>query len=479
VALNDLLGALARPPEVLRQLAGVPGLRLVGGWLRQAYRGSSSLDLDLTCEQPLDETVAAVAALLDAEPFALNERYPTRRLLAGEYTLDISQLTDTSVTADIARRDYTCNTLMVRLDRLGPDVVVTDLEGHPEALDHLVAGTLQMVSADSLRDDPLRLLRGYRLCATEGFTPEVGTRGAWRELSSLARRAAPERIHEELLRWFSTEGRLSSTVAMCAEDGVLWEVFPTLRSEVDCVQSEDVIVWEHTLECLSHLDELRANLPPELQPHAESLAAAWTEPVSGVATAGTLARLALLLHDAAKPATRAVDEEGKLSFYDHQNVGAELLLPELQSLKFAGVETDYILLLIREHLRLGFYSDALTPRLIYRYIRRLGRATPLMLLHSIADCMATHGDWVARALPEHITAAAQILSHYYAADSVASPPLLLDGNEIMALLKIRPGRIVGKIKDALLEATASGEVVIRSEAVAFVRKEYKARTAIQ
>ncbi|MDQ3024690.1 MAG: hypothetical protein M3R04_09985, partial [bacterium] len=225
--LTELLRALVDPPVVLRELARVPGLRLVGGWLRQAYYGRASTDLDLTCEQPLAEAVDAVAQISGAEPFALNERYPTRRLLAGEYTLDISQLTGSSVEADIARRDYTCNTLMLRLDLLGGEVSECDFEGHLLAFTDLESRTLRMVSAGNLAEDPLRLLRGYRLCATEGFTPETQTRAVWRLFASKVRDAAPERIHEELLRWFAAEGGLYETLAMCADDGVLWEVFPT------------------------------------------------------------------------------------------------------------------------------------------------------------------------------------------------------------------------------------------------------------
>jgi UTP:GlnB (protein PII) uridylyltransferase len=196
--------------------------------------------------------------------------------------------------------------------------------------------------------------------------------------------------------------------------------------------------------------------------------------VSGAATAGTLTRLAMLLHDCAKPQTRAEDEAGNLSFYGHQDAGAELALPALQRLKLSGDELERVLLMVREHLRLGYYSDQapVPPKLVYRYIRRVGAATPLMLLHSIADCMATQGDWTARALVEHVHAAADILRHYYAADSVAAPPLLLDGNAIMQVLGIKPGKAVGLLKDALLEATAAGEVQTVEEAEAFVRKMY-------
>jgi putative nucleotidyltransferase with HDIG domain len=464
---------------VLRTLARVPGLRLVGGWLRGACLGRRSYDLDLTCEQPLDEAVAAVAEVLRCKPFALNERYPTRRLVHGKYTIDISQLTGGSVAADIARRDYTCNTLMVRLDKLGPELTTADIEGHAHALDDIGSRALRMVSAGTLADDPLRILRGYRFCATEGYSPEPDTRAAWKQLAGTLRQSASERIHDELLRWFAAPS-VHDTLAMCADDGVLWEVFPALRAMPDCIQGEEVDVWSHTLDCLRQLDVLRLNMPPELAPYAEHFAAAWNEKVGSAATAGALTRLAMLLHDCGKPATRAVTEDGRPTFYDHQTVGAELAKPELKALVFSNDERDYILAMVVEHLRLGFYTDdppPMPPRLIYRYIRKLGRATPLMLLHSIADCMASHGDWTARALEEHIAGARQVIEHYYALDNVAQPKLWLDGDEIMRVFKLRPSKLIGELKDMLLEATAAGEVVGQEEAVGYLRREIKRRRA--
>jgi hypothetical protein len=136
--------------------------------------------------------------------------------------------------------------------------------------------------------------------------------------------------------------------------------------------------------------------------------------------------------------------------------------------------------MVVEHLRLGYYTDdppPMPPRLVYRYIRKLGRATPLMLLHSVADCMASHGDWTAAALQEHIAGARQIIAHYYALDSVAQPKLWLDGDAIMQTFKLRPSKLIGELKELLLEATAAGEVVSREEAVGYLRREIKRRRA--
>ena len=225
---------------------------------------------------------------------------------------------------------------------------------------------------------------------------------------------------------------------------MLWELFPPLAATVDCTQNgyHHLDVWEHTLEALAQLDALHAQLPPELTPRSSELQAAWDQPLSGAASAGALTRLALLLHDIGKPLTRELQPDGHFSLHEHQRIGVELAQELLGRLKFAGAECDFVSLLIKEHLRLGFYSerDPLPRKLVYRFILRLGAATPLLLLHGLADCGATCGPLNAGKLGEHLRAAAEILSHYYAQDVVAAPPVLLDGNAIKLLLGLSPDR---------------------------------------
>ena len=486
MSLVDLIAALRHPPEVLLRLRKVQGLYLVGGYLREAWLGRCAeraaetfinRDIDLTAAQPLKETLDAIGRVIGSAPFQLGERFASHRVMAGDFRIDISPRHLDGLAADLQRRDYTVNTLAVPLERLGERLSEADITAHPAAFDDLESRTLRMVSRENIADDPARILRGYRLAAGCGLTPETATRTAWRELATMAANAAPERLHEELLLWLGAEGGVAKSFDWCARDGVLWQLFPPLEATVGCIQNayHHLDVWSHTLDALERLDELRRELPEELAPWAGELESAWAEPVSGAASAGALTRLAMLLHDIGKPAAREEVEGGHVAFHGHQEAGVELAAPLLAELKFANDEADFVLLLVREHLRLGFYCDhdPVPPRLVYRFIRRLGEATPLMLLHGIADCAATRGERSEGALAEHLRAAAQILGHYYAGDTVAAPPALLDGHAIMQLLGIKPGPLVGELKEGLLEATATGEVNTVQEARQFVEKLYE------
>lgn len=461
---------------MLARLRDVPDLFLVGGYLRDTYWGLATKDIDLAAPAPLDALLGLIEASLEVRPFTLNNRFASYRVVAAEYVIDISPLHEKGLMADLQRRDYTVNALAVPLARLREDLREAEIIAHPQGLQDLDERCLRMVGHGNLVDDPLRILRGYRLAATRTLRPDEQTRNAWQELAANVATCTPERVHEELLRWFGAAAGPGETLAWCGEDGVLWQLFPQLADARGCVQNNfhNLDVWEHTLECLRQLELLLAQLPPELTPWQEQLAMAWSAPVSGMATAGSLCRLALLLHDIGKPATREVQPDGHISFHQHQDLGAEMVAQLLLRLKFATAEIDFLLQMIREHLRLGFYSDhlPLTPRLVYRYVCHLREATPVAVLHALADCAATQGVASAGSWEKHVQAAAEILEHYYAQDSIAAPPLLLDGHAIMQLLALEPGEVVGQLKSSLLEATAAGEVETVEQAEKFVRSAH-------
>jgi putative nucleotidyltransferase with HDIG domain len=479
----QLIRALRDPPEVLRQLRDVEGLWLVGGWLRDAWWGRPTRDIDLAAEGPLAAALDAIEARLGKRPFLLNERFASHRLVQDDYELDISPLHPDGITADLARRDFTINAWALPLSFLGdsdvPDMLFSVKLGARDCLKDLGKRRLRMVDRANLADDPLRVLRGFRLLATREMNLEDGTRQALAELAPRIGESAPERIHEELLLWFGAERDITDSVAQAAECGVVWQLFPELEATRGCAQNDyhHLDVWEHTLLCLGELHQLLWAPPAELAQWRAEFQTAWETQLGGEATMGALTRLALLLHDIGKPPTSQRQPDGHISFLEHQTVGAELVAPYLLRLKFSTEEAKFILLMIREHLRLGFYSDylPLSPRLVYRYVRRLGTATPLAVLHSLADCAAALGPRNTGAMAAHVQAAAEILAHYYAQDEVAAPPVLLDGHAIMALLGIGPGPLVGELKDALLEATAAGEVESVAEAEALVRQLYAKR----
>jgi tRNA nucleotidyltransferase/poly(A) polymerase len=476
--------SLLAAPRLLLELAHIPGLYLAGGWLRDACWGRLSDDIDLALDGDLAALLSELERVTGRRPFQLNARFESYGVEISGLRLDIMPLHSGGVTADLERRDYTVNALLFPLSGLhaarhtSSDELMQLLLHDKRSLDDLASRTLRMTSPASLKDDPLRLLRGYRLAAQWQLSVDSATRGCWRDLASMTTLPAHERLHDELLKLLSQP--CARQIAMLAEDSLLWHLFPALEATRGCDQFgyHHLDVWDHTLLALQQLDEMLAALPAELAPFQTELREAWNAPWTTRTSAGSLTRLALLLHDIAKPMTRELRPDGRPSFHGHQELGARLVEPMLEGLRFSRDEIDLVSLLIREHMRLGYYSepDRSEPKLVFRFVRKLGSATPLMVLHTLADCAATQGPLATGAFERHINAAKLVLTRYYAEDNVAQPELLLDGVAIMTLTGLTPGPAVGALKEALLEATATGEVTCRADAENFVLRLHKSNS---
>ena len=446
---------------------------LVGGALRDAWLGLPIHDIDLVAPEPMDSLLRQLEQFSGSHAFTVNQRFASTRINAGEYEIDITALSGESIEADLRRRDYCINAIAVPLRCvLRGEISKKDVICNIHALEDLATGRLRLVSSAALADDPLRVLRGLRLAAQLGIEPDNACREAWHVHAAGLQNVSGERQREELLRWFSLPKLDTDLLQISADCDVLWQLFPALQATMHCTQNtyHHLDVWRHTLLALREFDSLTTRLPVELEAFGSELQAALQIRLNGGGSVLALTRLALLLHDIGKPPTRKVEADGHISFIGHQQSGADLVADDLERLRFSGDEREFLSLMIREHLRMGFYSahEPLPAKLIYRFIRTLGEATLPQLLHSLADCRAAGGEGSTESLRQHVSAALQIADNYIHGSTAARPPELLDGNEIMSLLNEGPGPLIGRYKRAMLEATAEGWISTVDEAREFV-----------
>ncbi|HEX7588410.1 MAG TPA: HD domain-containing protein, partial [Anaerolineae bacterium] len=234
-------------------------------------------------------------------------------------------------------------------------------------------------------------------------------------------------------------------------------------------------VFEHTLHVLEELVRLQTQnysevangeFLAELQMHFAQL-------VSAERTRGALLRIAALLHDVAKPATRSVDSEGVIHFYEHEARGAETCDAVMRRLRFSNDEIEIATRVIRYHLRPAQLARGgpTTNRAAYRFFRDASDA-------GIDTCVLALADWrgKAPAVDPEMDAAqratnALLLDRYFRSpETVIAPPSLVDGRALMNELKIPPGPRVGELLEAIREAQAEGEIKTRDDALAFAKK---------
>jgi len=444
--LARLRKALRPPREELRPWPELtafgprpPGGVLVGGALRDALLGRPWSDVDWLVDDP-ERAARQLAARPGAHAFALDPVRGHWRVVDGERTIDLTPLRG-PIERDLTRRDFTVNALA-----LGPDGPIDPLGGRSD----LAARRLVAAAPDALTDDPLRGLRGLRLAASLDLTWEPDTR-ARAVAAALAihegalTAPAAERMRDELTALLHV-ARPGDALADAHELGWLRLLVPEL------VAGDGV---EHG--GFHHLDVLRHQLE------------ALQRLATGFPDADVPLRLATLLHDVGKPACRDRDELGRLRFYGHADVGAEITSRALRKLRYDRATVARAAELVRRHM-LPLPKNEREAR---RFVHRRRELLPDLLQLMIADRESARGRLSSAATRRAYRAAlARVVALL---EERAPEPPLLDGGEVMRLLDLGPGPRVGEALAFLTEAHAVGDVRDREEAARALRRFARAR----
>ena len=493
-AQRDLLAALAAHLRVHQ----APGW-LVGGSVRDLVLGRYSADLDVAIAGDAVELARSFAdatggswVLLDNETGSARIVWPESNARGWPRVLDLVRLRAATIESDLQLRDFTINAMALALDDIAHvrlDRLIDPLGGAAD----LRQGLLRTTGSRAIVDDPLRMLRAARLAGTLGLriADELAAEIALRH--ELIARVSVERARDELLKLlaFPAAGRW---VRWLDETSLLTTLIPELEPARACEQPlvHFLPVLGHLLEAVVAADWLlqridAAGVPepspttaarplaldsfPELDaplPHAGRLRVRFGELVDGVPRVA-LFKLAVLLHDVAKPQTKALKPDGGVSFYDHQALGAEVTWQIARRLRISRAGCEYVRLVVREHMRPGQLNELgsdLTPRAVYRFYRATGDAGPDVLLHSLCDHLAMKGPLLAPAGWEwHTGWTARMLEMFYDETEQLRPESLIRGGDLLRELGLKPGPLIGQVLEEIREAQASGEVRTREEAL--------------
>jgi poly(A) polymerase len=338
-----------------------------------------------------------------------------------------------SLVDDLQRRDFTVNAMAVSL---GPDRTVTDPFG---GLGDLMRRRLRTPgpAVDSFADDPLRMLRAVRFVAQLGLTPEDDVVAAMTSSSGELGRITPERVQVELSKTLLQDAPRAA-LELFVDTGLADVVLPelsALRMEID-EHHQHKDVYTHSLTVLDQAIALE-----KADPEAES--------------PDLVLRLAALLHDIGKPATRRHEPRGRVSFHHHEVVGAKLVRKRLTALRYSKEIVEAVSRLTFLHLRFhGYGSGEWTDSAVRRYVTDAGDLLPR--LHKLVRSdSTTRNKRRAAALSATYDSLEQRIQEISAAEDLARVRPDLDGNAIMAILGVGPGPEVGKawrfLKDLRLE----------------------------
>ncbi|MFD4957703.1 CCA tRNA nucleotidyltransferase [Microbacterium sp. NPDC058389] len=453
------LGALAESPVVdtLARAFADAGfdLAIVGGPVRDALLGRRTNDLDFTTDARPDDILRVVKPVSSTQ-WDIGRAFGTiGARVRGEQVEITTYRADSydgvtrkptvefgdTLEGDLVRRDFTVNAMALRV----PGRTLVDPTGGVEDLVHGVLRT----PADpqvSFGDDPLRMLRAARFSSQLGFSVDPATEAAMAELRQTLSIVSPERIQGELVKLLATDDPVRG-VRLLVETGLMAEFLPeipALKLEVD-EHHHHKDVYEHSLTVLRQAIELERTRNPDAAPDVPL-------------------RLASLLHDIGKPATRRLEPGGGVTFYHHDLKGARLARKRLQELRFDSDTIATVSRLIELHLRFFGYSEgAWTDSAVRRYVRDAGPELERLHILTRAD-VTTRNVRKARGLAAAYDDIERRIGELAEQEELDAIRPELDGNRIQQALGIPPGREVGEAYRFLLDLRLDEGIVGEDEA---------------
>jgi putative nucleotidyltransferase with HDIG domain len=440
---------------------------LVGGAVRDRLLGRSTDDYDVVVDSDARQAARELARVTGAHAFALSEEFGVWRVVARGHSwqVDVLPLGDGSIEDNLAGRDFTANAIA---EPLGGGPYADPFGG----IQDVGRRRLRMVSSGAFAQDPLRTLRLARLACELGFSVDEDTIAAARASSAALTRVAPERVFIELKRVLIADRALVGLELMDAI-GATEVVLPEVSRMRGVEQSvyHHLDVYEHTRAVLAGVIELEQSPERWVGEHADAVSRFLTEPLADELTRGQALRFGALLHDVAKPVTRGVTDEGRVTFLGHDVAGAELASAVLTRLRASERLREHVAALTRHHLRLGFlvHEAPLERRAIYSYLRTCEPVEVDVTLLSVADRLATRGKVAEEAIARHLALARQLLGEALAWRAQRPRPPLR-GDELARAVGLRPGRQLGEILRELEVASFAGEIASREEAIERARE---------
>nr|WP_130345358.1 CCA tRNA nucleotidyltransferase [Herbihabitans rhizosphaerae] len=427
-------------------------LYLVGGSVRDAMLGRLGTDLDFTTDARPDAVLEIVRPWADAvweTGIAFGTIGAAKRGTTCEVTTFRADSYDgvsrnpevrfgDSIVDDLVRRDFTVNAMAI-------DLSTKKLVDPHGGMDALAAKALDtpLRPEVSFADDPLRMMRAARFVSQLEFVPAPRVIQAMTDMADQIERITVERVQAELSKLICG-GKPRLGIELLTHTGLADRVLPevpAMRLEID-EHHQHKDVYQHSLTVLDQAIDLEDGEPD------------------------LILRLAALLHDIGKPDTRRHVPGGGVSFHHHEVVGAKMTRKRLRALKYSKEIIDDVSQLVYLHLRFhGYGKGEWTDSAVRRYVTDAGDL--LERLHKLvrADC-TTRNRRKAAALRRTYDHLEERIERLRAQEDLAKVRPDLDGNEIMKILGIPPGPLVGKAWTHLKELRLDRGPLSHEDAIA-------------
>ena len=433
---------------------------LVGGAVRDYLLDKETFDRDLiVCDEDAKVFSEKLAEKLNATFIPLDEGNKIYRLVLADKInyIDITNPVENSLEKDLLRRDLTINAIAVNIKTSE----VVDITGGINDFNNKL---IKIISEQNVFDDPLRILRVFRFHSNLGFDVDKKSLEFVLENADLIRKPAVERVNYEIMKMF--QGQYVHETLLIMNN--LLEILMPFVSELKKVPPNShhhLDLFHHSIETVKQVGDLYKNSSDVIKKHLDAV------DFGGFSRLAHL-KLAAFMHDIGKFSTWAIIE-GRHRFIKHDDVGSKMSVDILKKLHFSNKQIEYISFLIKNHIYPSSVVSApdLSEKVMMRFVRKTENNAIDIILLAMADRLSARGPEITDEMVDNnIRNLSYLLDFYLEKKDTLEPlPKLLDGNDVIRMLNIKPSPLLGEILDALHEAQISGDVLTRDDAVNFVQ----------
>jgi poly(A) polymerase len=448
---------------------------LVGGSVRDLLIGTADLkDIDIVMPKDSESVARHFADAIGGSFFFLDEERKITRVVRssdrGIIQFDFTNFEGADLAADLGRRDFTMNAMALDLREFIKDrslgKIIDPFHGKEDVRNKLI----RMVKPEVLDEDPLRLLRAVRFSATLGFTVEIATAEQIRHRARLLAMPSPERQRDELFLILA-ERNAESHLTLMDSLGLLTHLLPELDALTGFAPGGYHLydVRTHSIKAAGYVDSVLDDLSRISPAYVQLILDHLDQPLENLVPRKAALRFACLLHDIAKPETFSQNEEGRIHFYGHDNLGAEKAKKFCRRLGLSRDTEAVVAAVIKQHMRLFNLSTPGGPskNAMHRYCRDMKSAVLEGLILAQADARATYDLMPKEKFTDTEKPMSAVLEYYYEKYLKAEEKPLVTGDDLIER-GLSPGPRFREILDEVKERQAAGLLRDRNEALEFV-----------
>lgn len=418
---------------------------VVGGYVRDFLLGKQVKDIDVVVVGQGVEFGKKVAEEMGRSNLVVFENFGTAMLQLEDWKLEFVGARKESyhrysrkpkveigtLDDDLSRRDFTVNAMAASLNAADFGRLLDPFDGR-RAMEEKILRTPLNPEA-TFDDDPLRIMRAFRFACQLEFTIEPSVLEAAKKMAPRLKIVSQERITDEFMKTFSSR-KPSVGLRLMDETGVLKVIFPELAHLGGVDQRQDFHhkdVLQHTLRVVDNVAEVSEDV--------------WL-------------RLSALLHDIAKPRTKAFKEGIGWTFHGHEEVGARMIKPIFRKMRLPFDKLAYVEKLVRLHLRpMALVDEGVTDSAVRRLLFEAGQEVDDLMVLCRADITSKNPKLVGQ-VRKNYDLVVEKMAEVEEKDRIRSWQPPVRGEEIMEICGLEPGPMVGKLKTAITDAILDGRI---------------------